>query len=387
MKRENDENVENVTREEKVRLASGRKKRSGTVVIVLSALTFCMLLLAGILYGGMLLQQLERDGQQQEGEEKEPNQSGEPAAPVLSGDIVYSQEELDARIAEAVQMADWEEADRILGEIKDDLSQGSLKMETIRSLYPDELVVASGGRYHFIPINHSLQMNDYDVTNLNKLETGEFQYLTDGQVTSHKGIDVSFYQGDIDWNLVAQDGVEFAIIRVGIRGWGSEGTLREDAQFKANIEGAIAAGVKVGVYFFTQAITEAEVDEEVQFVLDRIAPYKLDCPVVLDVEKVSDSRARMNKLTSEERTALALRFCEAIENAGYQPMLYHNTEMGALMIDIAAFEKYDKWYASYSDKMFYPYAYKIWQYSDKGRVNGISTDVDMNICFEPVWAQ
>ena len=286
-----------------------------------------------------------------------------------------------------MQTADREEAERILGGIKEALSQGTTTVETIRPFYPDDLVVVSGGRFYFIPIDRSLKLNDYNVANLLKLDTGEFQYMTDGQVTSHKGIDVSTYQGKIDWNLVAQDGVEFAIIRVGLRGWGSEGTMKEDAQFKANIEGAVAAGVKVGVYFFTQAITEEEVDEEVQFVLDSIAPYKIDCPVVLDVEKVSDSRARMNKLTQEERTALALRFCQKIEDAGYQPMLYHNTEMGALMIDIAAFEKYDKWYASYSDKMFYPYAYKIWQYSDKGRVNGISGDVDMNISFEPVWEQ
>ena len=95
----------------------------------------------------------------------------------------------------------------------------------------------------------------------------------------------------------------------------------------------------------------------------------------------------MNLISVEERTALMLRFCEKIEEAGYTPMLYHNTEMSAIMIDIAAFEKYDKWYASYSSKMFYPYAYSIWQYSNKGKVNGISTAVDLNICFEPVWEQ
>lgn len=384
MRKEKDENM---TREEKARMASGKKKKGGVGVIICGVLTGCMLLLVGIFCGGMLLQKYERDRQEGEGAGKGTNLSEEDPVPALSGGIVYSQEELDARIAEAVQAADREEADRILEGIKEALSQGTTTVETIRPFYPDDLVVVSGGRFHFIPIDRNLKLNDYNVANLLKLDTGEFQYLTDGQVTSHKGIDVSTYQGKIDWNLVAQDGVEFAIIRVGLRGWGSEGTMKEDAQFKANIEGASAAGVKVGVYFFTQAITEAEVDEEVQFVLNSIAPYKIDCPVVLDVEKVSDSRARMNKLTPEERTALALRFCQEIEDAGYQPMLYHNTEMGALMIDIAAFEKYDKWYASYSDKMFYPYAYKIWQYSDKGRVNGISGDVDMNISFEPVWEQ
>lgn len=383
MKKEKDENL---TREEKAVMASGKKKKGGIGIIVCGVLTGCMLLLVGMFCGGMLLQKYGGDGQK-EGDAGKGTEQGDDAVPALSDGIVYSQEELDARIAEAVKAADREEADRILEGIKDALSQGTTRVDMIRPFYPDDLVVVSGGKFHFIPINRSLKLNDYDVANLNKLDTGEFQYLTDGQVTSHKGIDVSSYQKKINWNLVAQDGVEFAIIRVGLRGWGSEGNLKEDTEFRANIEGATAAGVKVGVYFFSQAITEAEVDEEVQLVLNCIAPYKIDCPVVLDVEKVSNSEARMNKLTPEERTALALRFCQAIEDAGYQPMLYHNTEMSALMIDIAAFEKYDKWYAYYSDKMFYPYAYKIWQYSDKGRVNGISTDVDMNICFEPVWAQ
>lgn len=384
MKKENDENL---TREEKAIMASGKKKKGGIGIIVCGVLTGCMLLLVGMFCGGMLLQKYGGDGQKEGDAGKGTEQSGDDAVPALSDGIVYSQEELDARIAEAVKAADREEADRILEGIKDALSQGTTRVDMIRPFYPDDLVVVSGGKFHFIPINRSLKLNDYNVANLNKLDTGEFQYLTDGQVTSHKGIDVSSYQKKINWNLVAQDGVEFAIIRVGLRGWGSEGNLKEDTEFRANIEGATAAGVKVGVYFFSQAITEAEVDEEVQLVLNCIAPYKIDCPVVLDVEKVSNSEARMNKLTPEERTALALRFCQAIEDAGYQPMLYHNTEMSALMIDIAAFEKYDKWYAYYSDNMFYPYAYKIWQYSDKGRVNGISTDVDMNICFEPVWAQ
>lgn len=384
MKKENDENL---TREEKAIMASGKKKKGGIGIIVCGVLTGCMLLLVGMFCGGMLLQKYGGDGQKEGDAGKGTEQSGDDAVPALSDGIVYSQEELDARIAEAVKAADREEADRILEGIKNALSQGTTRVDMIRPFYPDDLVVVSGGKFHFIPINRSLKLNDYNVANLNKLDTGEFQYLTDGQVTSHKGIDVSSYQKKINWNLVAQDGVEFAIIRVGLRGWGSEGNLKEDTEFRANIEGATAAGVKVGVYFFSQAITEAEVDEEVQLVLNCIAPYKIDCPVVLDVEKVSNSEARMNKLTPEERTALALRFCQAIEDAGYQPMLYHNTEMSALMIDIAAFEKYDKWYAYYSDNMFYPYAYKIWQYSDKGRVNGISTDVDMNICFEPVWAQ
>ena len=161
-------------------------------------------------------------------------------------------------MAEAVLAAQDEEADRVLQGIKAALSEGTTTVETLRPYYPNEIVVVSGGRFHFVPINRELKQNQLDAANLNILESGEYQYLTDGQVTSHKGIDVSSHQGKIDWNLGAQDGVEFAIIRVGFRGYGSEGTLKVDEQFENNIKGATAAGIKVGVYFFSQGINETE---------------------------------------------------------------------------------------------------------------------------------
>ena len=115
-------------------------------------------------------------------------------------------------------------------------------------------------------------MHSYDAANLNQMENGEYQYLQDGVVVSRKGIDVSRHQGAIDWNLVAGDGVEFAFIRVGYRGYGS-GKMVEDEYFQDNIQGAIQAGIKVGVYFYSQAISREEVLEEAEFVLEKIAPY------------------------------------------------------------------------------------------------------------------
>lgn len=393
----NIENRNETTREAKLRAAAARKRRRrrSNRRVILSMVTFLISLVI-LMYGGLLLYTRLKesqdaqsaanlsDGEGEPGQEISGGDNGE-ASPASSGAIVYTQEELDAKIAEAVAAAQSAEADRVLDGIKAALSEGTTTVETIRPYYPDELVVVSGGRFHFVPINYELEQNQLDVANLNILESGEYQYLTDGQVTSHKGIDVSSHQGDIDWNLVAQDGVEFAIIRVGFRGYGT-GKLVEDEKFEDNIKGAAAAGIKVGVYFFSQAVTEEEVLEEANLVLGKIEPYQLDCPVVFDVEKVSGT-GRMNEISPEERTNLTLLFCQTIENAGYKPMIYHNTEMAALMIDLAALEGYDKWYASYSDQMFYPYEYKIWQYSDKGSVQGIKTDVDMNISFAPVWEE
>ena len=300
------------------------------------------------------------------------------------GQVTYTKEELDAMVAQAKEEAGTEASQEILEGIKASLTAGETTVETLRPYYPDELVVVSGGTFHFVPIQKDLRLNDYTQENLNILETGEYQYLENGQVTSHKGIDVSKHQGEIDWQQVAADGVEYAFIRVGLRGYGT-GKLVEDEYFEQNITGALSAGIKVGVYFYTQAINEEELMEEANFVLEKIAPYRIECPVVFDVEKVSGDDGRMNSLTVEERTNLTLLFCQTIENAGYKPMIYHNMEMGALLLDLAKLENYDKWFAYYNADFYYPYQYEIWQYTDNGTVNGIDGPVDLNISFGPLW--
>ncbi|MDE7270115.1 MAG: glycoside hydrolase family 25 protein [Acetatifactor sp.] len=257
-------------------------------------------------------------------------------------------------------------------------------VEVLRPFYPDHMVVVSNNKFHFVPINRELKLSSYSDENLNILESGEYQYMDGDQVISHKGIDVSRFQGNIDWQAVAGDGVEFAIIRVANRGYGT-GKLVVDEQFEKNIKGAVDAGIHVGVYIYSQAIDEQEVVEEANLVMEKLAAHDVNCPIVFDVEKTADPTGRMNQISVEERTNLTLLFCQTVEAAGYKPIIYHNMEMGALMLDVEPLEQYDKWLAYYNDNMYYPYEYKIWQYSDKGRVSGISSNVDMNICFEPFW--
>lgn len=307
---------------------------------------------------------------------------------------VYSQEELNAALAEAeqaismrVEQASLTKEEEILGGIKTSLLDGSSLLEALRPYYPDEIVVASNGSYHFVPIDRSLKQSALVQENMEVLESGEYRYLQDGEVISHKGIDVSAHQGKIDWPKVAASGVEFAFIRGAFRGYGT-GKMVEDMKFDENIKNANAAGIHVGVYVYSQAITEEEVLEEADFLLKKAAPYGLDIPIVIDVEKVIGTNGedgRMNNLSVEERTNLVLLFCQTVENAGYQPMVYHNTEMGALMLDISALEDYPKWFASYSKTLYYPYEYGIWQYSDKGSVDGIKGNVDLDISFTKFW--
>ena len=323
-------------REEKIRAAARRKRRNNSTVKVVFAMLGCLVLLVAVMYGGLTLidRYVHREQDDVPAMADDIQNQPQDSVDVVSDAVVYSQEELDAKIAEAVLAAQNLEADRVLEGIKTSLSEGTTTVETLRPYYPDDIVVVSGGKFHFVPINRELELNTLDKANLNILESGEFQYLTDGQVISHKGIDVSSHQGNIDWNLVAQDGVEFAIIRVGYRGYGSEGRLVVDEKFEDNIKGAKAAGIKVGVYFFSQAINETELLEEANLVLEQIAPYSIECPVVYDVEKTS-AAGRMNAISVEDRTHLTQLFCQTIENSGYKPMIYHNTEMGALLINLS----------------------------------------------------
>ncbi|MDE5801840.1 MAG: glycoside hydrolase family 25 protein [Lachnospiraceae bacterium] len=300
--------------------------------------------------------------------------------------VMYSEEEVNLMLAEAVAQAEQsareETSDSILNQILESLEGGTSTVATLRPFYPNHIVVVSNGRFHFVPIRDDLKQHSLLQENLQVLETGELQYVENGEVISHKGIDVSRYQGNIDWNKVAAQGVEYVIIRVGIRGWGQEGTLVLDEKFEDNIKGASAAGLKVGVYFFSQAITDEEALEEADLVLDAIAGYDVSYPIVYDVEKTSEASGRMNQLSVEDRTRMAHIFLDRIKEAGYTPMIYANMEMWSVLINMAEFEDVDKWFAYYDTDLYFPYEYAIWQYSDTGRIDGIGGDVDLNISFK-----
>lgn len=378
------------------RLANaGKKKKKGKLRSLLIILGYIAALILIMLAAGMLL-----DFVNTRLENSAKDMAVSVGAELLPEDqeVTLTQAQLEEKLKEAAESAAKEAQDskaqavadaraEILDGIKAGLSTGDETMvEVLRPYYPDEIVVVSNGRFNFVPINQELKKNDYKEENLQIQENGEYLYIENDEVVSHKGIDVSRFQGDIDWKAVAADGVEFAFIRVGNRGYGT-GKLVEDDKFEKNVEGALAAGIHTGVYIYSQAISEEEIREEAQFVLEKLKGYEIDGPVVFDVEKTADSSGRMNQISLEERTNLTLLFCQTIEQAGYKPMIYHNIEMGALMIDVETLEQYDKWLAYYNDDMYYPYAYSIWQYTDKGKVNGIKGNVDMNISFGAFWEE
>lgn len=370
MEKEIDNDFEGSGRLREIKKQRNRKMKN-TLAIAGCAVLFLILMI------GSVVLYLWLDDSMKEAKET----SGGNVEVVAEDEIVFTQTELDEYVAKAIADAEEKGAQKVLDSLEEGVNSGETLVEVLRTLYADKMVVASNGKYHFVPINESLKQNNLAAEGLMLKSDGTVEYVENGQVISYKGIDVSKHQGEIDWAKVAADGVKFAFIRVGNRGYGS-GAIVEDAQFEANIKGAISNGIQVGVYFFSQAINEQEAMEEAKFVLDKIAPYKVQCPIVIDVEKVADSEARMNKISSEQRTANTLVFLQAVEDAGYEAMLYHNMEMGLLMLDLAQFEEYNKWFAYYNKEIYYPYAFDVWQYSDKGKVNGINGDVDLNISFK-----
>ena len=277
-------------------------------------------------------------------------------------------------------------AKELKSQIKNYMENGMETITLLRELFPENVVVYNAdkqvfNKYLFLPINDNLAKNKINNESLKVLGSGEIQYQENGNVTSHKGIDVSRYQGEIDWEKVVADGVEFAIIRLGYRGYGT-GVIVLDEKYEDNIKAATSAGVKVGVYFFSQAVTTEEAVEEAEFVLQNIDGYQLDYPIVYDTEEIVNQDSRIKGLTSEELSNNAIAFCERIKNENYTPMIYANLRWFTMSLDMSKLEPYEKWYAYYDSKLYFPYQISMWQYTESGQVDGIDGNVDLNISFE-----
>ena len=219
-------------------------------------------------------------------------------------------------------------------------------------------------------------LNDEDWEN----EDGFMVYKGSGY-HSYKAIDVSSNQDVIDWEKVKAAGVEYAIMRAGYRTYGS-GIIKTDECFYWNMKQAQKAGVKTGVYFFSQAISEEEAEQEAQFVLDMLSCFDTDLPIYYDTEQITYDSARTDSLTGEELTANAIAFCEYIKNAGHTPGVYGNQMWLCNTLDLMQLQQYDIWLAKYADELNYPYEIQAWQYSSEGHVDGIGPAVDMDVILE-----
>lgn len=232
----------------------------------------------------------------------------------------------------------------------------------------------------FMPVFADVPACSLDMNSL-VTRNGYAFYKENEEITSIAGIDVSEHQGDIDWNAVKNAGIEFAIIRVGYRTYGG-GEITLDTTFEQNLRNADAAGIKTGVYFFSQAIDPEEAIEEADAVIDAIRPYNITYPVIFDWELITGDSARTDAMTVDNLADACISFCERVKSAGYTPMIYQNKNTTMFKLDLPKLQDYDFWLAEYGDKPTYYYDYQMWQYSSTGKVPGISGEVDMNISFK-----
>lgn len=216
-------------------------------------------------------------------------------------------------------------------------------------------------------------------------ETGYLSYLATPYV---RGIDVSAHQKEIDWSRVAAAGMRFAMIRAGYRGY-TLGAIQKDEYFDANMRGALSNGMEVGVYFFSQALTPAEAEEEAYQLLEWIRDYNVTYPVVFDWEEQDKEDSRTQGCDGNTVTACALAFCKVIEDAGYTPMTYGSpTKVYKGNLALEYLQDYPFWLAHYTKDTAptsFRYHYSMWQYSSSGAVDGIDGRVDLNICLTPNW--
>lgn len=235
-----------------------------------------------------------------------------------------------------------------------------------------------------LPVMKGVAVNQYDTACFGQNEFCWRTYEKNG-VSAKIGVDVSVYQGEIDWQQVAAAGVEFAMIRCGYRGY-TQGAIQPDKYFEANMKGALEAGLEVGVYFFSQAIHPQEAQEEAEYVLNAIEGYKVTYPVVFDWEIITGSEdARTRGLGGQTLTDCATAFCDAIEQGGYDPVIYFNQDMGYLDFRLDQLKQYDFWLAEYNALPSFYYHFDLWQYTNRGAVPGIQGDVDLNLDFRPLY--
>ena len=316
------------------------------------------------------VQEEEEENSGQDAEDEEEEESGHQ----VGGDLVasdldfwdmYPVETEEEEAAEETSKEETEEEEK--GE--EDPSNGGKNVE----------VVLRDGTSEWIPINPYWKKNTYDFSNLVS-KNDLLHYYSDGKQVSYLGVDLSKYQKKVDFAAIQSEGIDFCMLRVGSRGY-ETGTIQEDEKFQEFLAGAEAVGMPVGLYFFSQAVTETEAIEEANYVISKIGEHKITYPIAFDMEFIENDNSRIETLTKTEKSNIALAFLKRIEEAGYVGMLYGNKEWLLKRIELHRFEDYDIWLTQEEDIPDYPYTYSMWQYTRQGEIYGIDGYVDLNISF------
>ena len=243
------------------------------------------------------------------------------------------------------------------------------------------LITNRDGSEEWVLISPYLTKNTFDFTKMED-KAGLKRYMENGRKTSYVGVDISKHTGKVYFPSLKAAGVDYVMIRLGSRGY-STGQITLDENFKENIEGAIEAQLDVGVYFYSQAISQDEAVQEANFVVQNLEPYrgKVKYPIAFNMGFVSNDKSRIEGLSREDKTAVTVSFLDAVRAAGYVPMVYGDKEWLIKEVDLTKLQDYDVWLSQEEEIPDYPYRYAMWQYNTDGVLNGIDGGADLNICF------
>lgn len=241
------------------------------------------------------------------------------------------------------------------------------------------LVIEDDGTENWVAINQYLTKHEYDYSGL-VYKKPIMSYYEEGKKISYTGIRVSKYNEFVDYTKLKKSGIDYAMIRIGARGY-STGQITLDENFDKNVKDAVGAGLDVGVYFFSQAVTEEEAIDEAGVVLAAIAEHEITYPVVFAMDFVENDTSRVEALTRAERTAIANAFLSLIQEAGYNAMLYADKEWLINKIDLTLLSSYDIWLSQESDVPDYPYKFSMWEYTKSAKVEGMAEVAELSISF------
>lgn len=299
-----------------------------------------------------------------------------------SAKTLYTEDEVSSRESQARDAGATAEKRKILMQIQSSMESGGSTASMLRSLFSEDIVVVNGGKYYFYPILNAVKRNSFQQDDFSLTDDGRLQYTGSGQVTLQSGINVSEENGDIDWQLVSEDDVSFAMICAGGRknDDSGESNVFEDKNLADNVNGAAEAGLHVGIYYILDLSKKDEVQKEAEDLVQRLDAYqnKISYPVALWVNAPSEEDRQAHQ-SKTDWTDYVNSFCEVLEDAGYEPMIYGNLASFVMMLNIENLENYDKWIANTGASLYFPYRFSMWQYSSAGTVHGISTEVGLDV--------
>lgn len=300
--------------------------------------------------------------------------------------VLYTQEEVEEEIALAKEEGAQEERGQILMQIQRDMESGASTATMLRSLFSEDIVVVSGGKYYFYPVLDSIALNSYDADDFTLTEDGRLSYSGDEMLRIETGMDISSDDGEIDWAAASEDDITFVMVDAGSRlvadsEEGDAGEIMDDASFLENVAGAVEVGLSCGVMWTLGATSEGEATEEAEHLILLLDEVKssISYPVAVCVN-VPQETDRTVELDRAQWTQNLEVFCSALEEAGYTPMIYGTLASFVMMLDLEELEEYgyQRFISNIGSSLYFPYEFTMWQYSTTGAVQGITTEVHLD---------